>query len=163
MPQVLPLHWDNLRTLNLIVSSIMFVHSSTAGHAAWWQYSKPDKTLVECTRPIELGHDKQPLGCSHALFACLTPLAERKTCKNVGIAICWNIHDLRNLPKPKFQHQRRSQMTTLHELCTVNCANRPSRSRTKDNPYTIFATQDTGAQMHYYVRFCDSCGRNQEI
>ena len=54
-------------------------------------------------------------------------------------------------------------MTTLHELCTVNCANRPSRSRTKDNPYTIFATQDTGAQMHYYVRFCDSCGRNQEI
>ena len=38
---------------------LCFVHSSTAGHAACWQYSKPDKNLVKRIRPIELGHDKQ--------------------------------------------------------------------------------------------------------
>jgi len=25
--------------------ALCFVHSSTAGHAAWWQYSKPEKSL----------------------------------------------------------------------------------------------------------------------
>ena len=40
---------------------LCFVHSSTAGHAACWQYSKPDKNLVKRIRPIELGHDKQQL------------------------------------------------------------------------------------------------------
>ena len=42
-------------------SPLCFVHSSTAGHAACWQYSKPDKNLVKRIRPIELGHDKQQL------------------------------------------------------------------------------------------------------
>ena len=44
---------------------LCFVHSSTAGHAATAQYSKPEKSLYPLSpvrmRTIELGHDKQQL------------------------------------------------------------------------------------------------------
>ena len=36
--------------------ALCFVHSSTAGHAAWWQYSKPDKSL----HPPFIGENEDP-------------------------------------------------------------------------------------------------------
>ena len=59
-----------------------FVHSSTAGHAGFFQYRKPDKSLhppalLVRTRTIELGHDKQLttlLSCPFYVLRAVLPM-----------------------------------------------------------------------------------------